>query len=391
MRLLRYTGLLRRGLLLFFLLTAGWAVKEAQADCAPSFPLEPGVSDGWQGADAAYSIPLGSGRALWVFGDTLWGPERVLSRTGPEAELRIVHNSLALSRCVPGGFWHVRYLLKKDSYGKPRSFFSPSDPAHWYWAMDGVRWRGQLLVSLLCLRKPEQPQAAALNFEFCGVDLASLPAHGLSAASAPRVQPLAPAWTDVQPAAALVVMHGFLYLFGVRGGEGRALIVSRAALGSAHDVANRLQTLERDGHWHLGFHPDRARPVFAETASEMSIRYHAQWRRWIAVYKDPNLLSDNVFMRSARTLLGPWSSPKLLFHIRALDRAASLGGVFCYAGKEHPEFAQPSELLVTYVCNSADPALLLREQALYLPRAVRIKFDGSLHVLQVRSTATRLP
>ena len=44
----------------------------ARSQALPSFPYE----NGWLGADAAYSIPLGSGKSLWLFGDTFVGGPR---------------------------------------------------------------------------------------------------------------------------------------------------------------------------------------------------------------------------------------------------------------------------------------------------------------------------
>ncbi|MBW2293075.1 MAG: hypothetical protein JRG94_12310, partial [Deltaproteobacteria bacterium] len=55
--------------------------------------------------------------------------------------------------------------------------------------------------------------------------------------------------------------------------------------------------------------------------------------------------------------------------------------LFCYAGKAHPQFSLPGELLVTYVCNlyarnatEANPILrrLRGSPDLYRPRAVTV-------------------
>ena len=100
--------------------------------CDAAFAPETGKSFGWQGADAAYSIPLPDGRDVWIFGDTLYGAQRVVSGNDP----RMVHNSLGISTCSDGQ-WKLRYILRHDAKGQPLSFFSPADHAHWYWAHDG--------------------------------------------------------------------------------------------------------------------------------------------------------------------------------------------------------------------------------------------------------------
>lgn len=103
------------------------------SDCTPSFPLEHGKPLGWQGADAAYSIPLPDGRDVWIFGDTLYGTHRVVAGHDP----RQVHNTLGISTCSPSKGFQLSYIVKHDAQDKAESYFTPSDPSHWYWALDG--------------------------------------------------------------------------------------------------------------------------------------------------------------------------------------------------------------------------------------------------------------
>src|SRR5579871_6510072 len=107
--------------------------SHASASCTPAFPLEKDKPLGWLGADAAYSIPLPDGHDVWIFGDTLYGKERVVQGNDP----RMVHNSIGISTCTPQGEWKLRYFIKHDEGGHALSFFSPSDSTHWYWALDG--------------------------------------------------------------------------------------------------------------------------------------------------------------------------------------------------------------------------------------------------------------
>ena len=48
----------------------------------------------WVGADDAFSIDLGNGRTLWLFGDTLVDP----TGRGERASARMVRNSIAIQR-----------------------------------------------------------------------------------------------------------------------------------------------------------------------------------------------------------------------------------------------------------------------------------------------------
>src|ERR1700722_1732674 len=157
----------KSAVVIFLLLSAGsaFAKSEPHFDCTPSFPLRAP----WLGADAAYSIPLPDGRDVWIFGDTLYGTHRVVDGNNP----LMVHNSLGISTC-DGGHWKLRYSLRHDASGHPVSFFSPADPAHWYWALDGFYANGDLWVTLLCIRHTATSAPAGMDFEPCVCDLAQI-------------------------------------------------------------------------------------------------------------------------------------------------------------------------------------------------------------------------
>jgi hypothetical protein len=46
--------------------------------------------------------------------------------------------------------------------------------------------------------------------------------------------------------------------------------------------------------------------------------------------------------------------------------------VFCYAGKEHPEFEKTGDLMFTYVCNTMDVPSLVTNRKIYFPQIVHI-------------------
>jgi hypothetical protein len=130
------------------------------ATCHATFAAETGKPSGWLGGDAAYSIPLPDGRDVWIFGDTLYGPHRIVNGNDPQ----MVHNSIGISTCVDGQ-WEIRYFIRHDKAGRPTSFFSPGDATHWYWALDGFYANGDLWITLLCLHTLARPAAFGMNFE----------------------------------------------------------------------------------------------------------------------------------------------------------------------------------------------------------------------------------
>ena len=64
---------------------------------------------------------------------------------------------------------------------------------------------------------------------------------------------------------------------------------------------------------------------------------------------------DKLLYQFADNPEGPWSKPKPLgVNVPEVDPQSPLydKNNFCYAGKEHIEFAREKNLVVTYVCNS---------------------------------------
>ena len=346
--------------------------------CNATFAPEVGKSFGWQGADAAYSIPLPDGRDVWIFGDTLYGAHRVVNGNNP----RMVHNSLGISTCR-GGHWKLRYILRHDAEGHPLSFFSPANPAHWYWALDGFYANGDLWVTLLCIRHSEKPAPAGMDFETCGSDLAQLsgldrdPDHWHL-----TVHPLVPDGVKAYPSATTVVHNGYAYLFALYEKGTRPLLVTRIPLTGLNEPAAHLQYLGKDNAWHPGFDPADAKQVMVQGSPELSIRYHPELKQWVAVSFDPtDGFSDRIILRTAPTLTGPWTAPRdatLLYRVPEMQPGPKHDkNIFCYAGKEHPELEIPGDIVFSYVCNTLSPPELTSHPHLYLPQVIREPMPSS--------------
>ena len=102
-------------------------------------------------------------------------------------------------------------------------------------------------------------------------------------------------------------------------------------------------------------------------------------KKWIAVYLSIENKGDQLFYQYADQPEGPWSKPKSLdVDIPEVDPQSPLydKNTFCYAGKEHIEFAGNGNRIVTYVCNSAeddDEASFIRSHLfLYRPVVVQV-------------------
>lgn len=337
--------------------------------CTPSFPLQSGKPLGWQGADAAYSIPLPDGRDVWIFGDTLYGPARAVQDNTP----RMVHNSLGISICDASGHWHLDYVIRHDATGDALSFFSPANPNHWYWAMDGFVANGDLWVTLLCVRHSTKPAPAAMDFETCGSDLAEVTHLNRDPLNwQVTIHPLVPDGASAYPSAAAVVYHGYAYLFALLETGTRPLLATRIPLDGLNTPGKHLQYLAADGRWKPGFDPAQAKQVMEHGSPELSIRYHPDLKQWIAIMVEPAGFSDNILLRTAPDLTGPWSEGRVIYHMPEMQTGPQRDkNVFCYAGKEHPEFETGSDLVFTYVCNTFNVPDLVSNLGIYHPQVVR--------------------
>lgn len=339
-------------------------------NCMPQFPLQPGQPLGWQGADDAYSIPLPGGRDIWIFGDTLYGPKRVVHGHAP----RMVHNTLGISTCDAQGNFHLQYVIRHNAKGEAESYFSPSNPEHWYWAMDGFVHGKDLWVTLLCIRHAPKPQPWAMDFATCGTDLAKV-SHLDRDPQQWNVQyyPVVPDGAKSYPSASAVVSGKYVYLFSLYELDGRPLQVTRIPLAGLNDPRKNLEYLTADGSWKPGYDPTKAKAIMQPGSTELSVRYHPDLKKWLAITVRPDGFSDQVILRSAADLIGPWSAPKVIYHIPEMMPGPKRDAdTFCYAGKEHPEFESKGQLVFTYVCNTMDVPKLATKYDIYFPRVVQV-------------------
>ncbi|MBN9419812.1 MAG: hypothetical protein J0I12_30425 [Candidatus Eremiobacteraeota bacterium] len=102
-------------------------------------------SEGWLGADGAYSLPLNADRTLWVFSDTVAGK--------PGGPIAMTHNSLALE--TPDGF----EFSEKQA-------FTPPDGRGWFWVYDGAPAQQQDHQQLFLGRFENAPGPEGFNFRF---------------------------------------------------------------------------------------------------------------------------------------------------------------------------------------------------------------------------------
>ncbi len=364
-------------LLLACLLVCGSIFSANQpAVCTPSFKLQLGRPNGWLGADDAYSIPLPDGRDVWIFGDTLYGKKRIVRGHAPQ----MVHNSLGISTCGPNGTFHLKYAIRQGPDDTAENFFSPKNPDHWYWAMDGFVNKSDLWVTLLCIRHAPTKNPWAMDFATCGTDLARL-SHLDRDPQQWSVQyyPLVPDGVKAYPSASAIVDGKYAYLFAQYEAGTRPLLATRISVNGLLNPKMHLEYLMKSGIWKNGFDPSNAKEVMVKGSSELSVRYHPELKKWLAVMFAPDLFSGKILLRTASALTGPWTDGQVIYQVPEMqpNNPGYDKDTFCYAGKEHPEFER-GDLVFTYACNTMSVPKLATNLNIYFPQVVRMPMPVSI-------------
>jgi hypothetical protein len=338
-----------------FLQTGPYKDASGSARCFPHFPDQ----DGWYGGDGAYSIPLDEQRTLWLFGDTFVAHEAGRKdRIGMEV---VMGTTLAISRCSAKAEFQIQYYLKK----KNGIFVSSFGETEWLWPQDPFIADTTLYIPLLIIEAlPESPQP--FNFKIAGHKIVRIKDYRADDPHHWTIEYLN--WTNALPegiealATTSVVHHDYVYFFPLyRISKDKTNIagniLARIPIIKLNTPAEALEYLNRDGVWEKKFTPETVKIVLHATVSELSVRYHPEDRQWMAVYLSPDDKGRRLLYQTAPKLEGPWSKAlPMLDAIPEVDPASPLYNkyTFCYAGKEHRQYAQNKNLVVTYVCNSSE-------------------------------------
>src|ERR1700722_17825620 len=347
---------------------------------------------GWLGADDAYSIPLGDGRSLWVFGDTFIGATPDATR-GPSSAF--IRNSIAITSCAAGKCSIEYFWGHKD--GKPDSMFSIPGP-DWLWPMDGVVQDGTLYIGMMQMHV--ENGGGAMGFGFSSILLASIPNY-----TAPPDQ-----WKvsyqqlnkngDAIPGISIVVRQGpggnpdpsnprgadYAYFFTLVQGKGlgtQHMGLIRILLNQLNNAArpgsSAWEYLRADSTWAAWNGTETTLPknsavLLKPGATEMTVRYHEATKQWLAIY--PIAFQQEAVYSLTDSITRGWKTSRTLYDYPEMKTANAnyTPHVFCYAVKEHGEFEKPGQLVFSYACNSTEEKEVLQNSYLYHPVVVTLPF-----------------
>ena len=105
------------------------------------------------------------------------------------------------------------YVVKHDTSDDALSYFSPTDPTHWYWALDGFYANGDLWVTLLCIHPPRSQRRREPISRRAALIWRRSPTSSETLSSGRSPFTVVPDGVKAYPSAAAVVNDGYAYLF----------------------------------------------------------------------------------------------------------------------------------------------------------------------------------
>ncbi len=318
----------------------------------------------WVGGDGAYSIDLGRGRVLWMFGDSLIDPTGQHSRAS--SGMTMVGNSVAIQQGYNPAEATLTFAWRSDGAGGKPSAFFPDGDGFRYWPGHGVRIRDRLIVFLMKVRSVP----AGLGFDVWDWD-AVLIRNPDDPPEQWKLEMLDAPANDrkvIVGSASVLVAGDWAYAFSAQERSRHPAYLVRWPVGEFYE--GRLDAGQwrlEDGRWG---HPrgSDARPavVLDDAATEFTVHQSPESNCFLQV-QTTGFGAATINVRAATALTGPWSPTTVAYRPPEFDKP----GVMIYQGKAHPHLAG-ADLVASYCTNHANLGAMLADANLYYPRLVKL-------------------
>ena len=327
----------------------------------------------WLGSDDAYTVDLGGGRILWLFGDTFIGD-------GPASTRRtsaFIRNSIGIQQGQDPTKAQMFFHWGDDG-GAPADFFHLD--GCWLWPLHGALIDGSLVLFFMKVRNPsERNTTGSAIEEWMDADsLSFFEVFGWAAfiVTNPSADP--GDWKigraaeggggdpDVVLGAGALVEDGWLYLWGWTQDRDGYLARCKASEAGAGGLS-ALEWWTGPGTWA----PEPKKDVVAlPTAQTEFTVYRHEPSGLLCQVQALGLSPAELVVRWATSPEGPWTEMEPFYRIPESER----DGVIAYAGKFHPELIG-SDFIVTYASNGESAEATLDDDSIYYPRFVRARID----------------
>jgi hypothetical protein len=317
----------------------------------------------WLGADGAYSVDLGAGRVLWLFGDTFVSPSAAEQR----AHATMVRNTVAIQSGYDPSRASMSFYWATTSTGAPDAMFPGEKPDSWFWPGHGALVGGQLVVFLSRLA----PSSGGLGFQANGWTAVRIDDPEDPPSSwVPTTLRTPPATFGVTFGEAAIAADGFLYACGAED-QTHAVYLVRWPAGAV----GQGDLSQPDWRTPSGWVAQSAlsalpAPLIMDGSTELSMQPAPIGAGWLEV-QTVGFGAATLDLRSAPGMTGPWGSAVAIYTPPESNRP----DVLVYAGKGHAEL-QGAQLVATYATGSTNFDLLVGDTSLGFPRFVRVTWPA---------------
>ncbi len=311
----------------------------------------------WRGADGAATIDLENGKILWLFSDTFIDT----CGTGQRVGSKMINNTIA----IQNGYDLQNDALKffwKGTNKKPKAFFELPGKT-WFWTGHGTTVDGKLLVFLF----EEKSSKEGLGFESIGWTLALIDNPNddpkgwhIKYVKGPET------FGVIVGSSAVLKDDDFVYAFGVKEPGTHETYLLRF---KKNEISNGdLSGMEWwvGDKWTGNITEEPKSAVLFKSQTEFSVNFDKSLDKYIQI-QTLGFGHSSLAFRLADRLQGPWSEP-VVFYTPQLNE-----NEFDYTANAHPEL-HADGILITYNVNNFNFDELVKNEKIYFPRLVLLKF-----------------
>jgi hypothetical protein len=318
----------------------------------------------WLGSDDAYSVDLGNGRTLWLFGDTFISRSFLNTRRLST----MIRNSVAVQSGYDPSMASIEFSWRTQK-GKPTSFF-PEDGETWFWPGHGIALNGQLFVFLMATRST----SGGIGFEHTGWRAVSI------------TNPEAPPsewhlqWLETPENPYGLIVSGSV----IRVGEVVLAFSVKEPEHTIHLVRWPVaQVMDGDltqPQWWAGeesgwvAQQELAEPpqaLFSEGQSEFSIHYEPLLDRYLEI-QTVGFGKADVGYRLSGSPAGTWAPLERFYR----PEEYQIPDILIYAAKAHPQL-EGADVVLTYATNIVGYGRLVARNDVYYPRFLRASLKAA--------------
>ncbi len=298
---------------------------------------------GWASSDGTFSIPIGDGRVLWLFGDTLMNtvqPDGSMHRNGD-----FIRNSAAVQT------ENTFTTLARGTASNPDDFLHPTQPDQWYWPASGIVEGDTITLFMHRLRKDGE---GAWNFAGDGTDMLKLDRNTLGTVAKFDLGTRTvddPGAAPIGWGTSIIEHNGHSYIYGMEDRKEQKNELGEVVVPAARFayVARCPQGQIGSGDWEYwdgkGWSNDhqKAEPIADGVSNSFTV---LKTPSGFSLVSQELYFSSGLASRSASSPEGPFSDWK---HVH--DGPPKRDDQISYNALVHPEFTVDGKLLVSWNMN----------------------------------------